>query len=110
MFRLIRRDIFALAIIGLCFPAFGQDSRNGYYTNPTIGTLQPIAAKSGMVVAQERIAAEIGRDVLTRGGNAVDAAVATGFAMAVTYPRAGNIGGGGFMIVHLANGGQNIAI
>ncbi len=63
-----------------------------------------------MVVAQERIAAEIGRDVLTRGGNAIDAAVATGFAMAVTYPRAGNIGGGGFMIVHLANSGQDIAI
>lgn len=110
MFRFTRRDIFALAILGLCSPAFGQDSRNGYYTNPTIGTLQPVAAKSGMVVAQERIAAEIGRDVLTRGGNAVDAAVATGFAMAVTYPRAGNIGGGGFMIVHLANSGQNIAI
>jgi len=110
MFRFTRRDIFALTIIGLCSPAFGQDSRNGYYTNPAIGTLQPIATKSGMVVAQERIAAEIGRDVLTRGGNAVDAAVATGFAMAVTYPRAGNIGGGGFMIVHLANSGENIAI
>ncbi|WP_300166400.1 gamma-glutamyltransferase [Bradyrhizobium sp.] len=63
-----------------------------------------------MVVAQERIAAQIGADVLRRGGNAVDAAVATGFTMAVTYPRAGNIGGGGFMIIHLAQGNRDIAI
>ena len=56
-----------------------------------------------MVVAQEKRAARIGVEVLKRGGNAVDAAVAVGFAMAVTYPRAGNIGGGGFMMIHLAN-------
>ena len=54
-----------------------------------------------MVVAQESRAALIGAEVLKRGGNAVDAAVAVGFAMAVTYPRAGNIGGGGFMLIHL---------
>ncbi|HWL05216.1 MAG TPA: gamma-glutamyltransferase [Xanthobacteraceae bacterium] len=62
----------------------------------------PVASKGGMVVAQEARAAEIGADILRRGGNAVDAAVAVGFAMAVTYPRAGNIGGGGFMTIHLA--------
>ena len=55
-------------------------------------------------------AARIGVEVLERGGNAVDAAVAVGFAMAVTYPRAGNIGGGGFMVIHLANGNKQIAI
>jgi len=69
-----------------------------------------VAARHGMVVAQEKLAAEIGRDVLAKGGNAVDAAVATGFAMAVTYPRAGNIGGGGFMMIHSATRRQDIAI
>ena len=67
-------------------------------------------ATNGMVVAQERRSAEIGRDILARGGNAVDAAVATGFAMAVTYPRAGNIGGGGFMVIHSAERNEAITI
>ena len=64
----------------------------------------PILAHNGMVVAQESRAARIGVEILDRGGNAVDAAVAVGFALAVTYPRAGNIGGGGFMVIHLAKG------
>jgi gamma-glutamyltranspeptidase / glutathione hydrolase len=63
-----------------------------------------IFAHNGMVVAQESRAARIGVEILDRGGNAVDAAVAVGFAMAVTYPRAGNLGGGGFMVIHLAKG------
>ena len=65
---------------------------------------QGLVAANGMVVAQEALAARIGVDILQRGGNAVDAAVAVGFAMAVTYPRAGNIGGGGFMVIHRADG------
>jgi gamma-glutamyltranspeptidase / glutathione hydrolase len=71
---------------------------------------QTILARNGMVVAQEQRAARIGVEILDRGGNAVDAAVAVGFALAVTYPRAGNIGGGGFMVIHLAKTGEDIAI
>lgn len=70
----------------------------------------PVLAEHGMVVAQEGRASRIGRDVLQRGGNAVDAAVATALALAVTLPRAGNLGGGGFMLVHLAKDNRDIAI
>ncbi|MBV8512243.1 MAG: gamma-glutamyltransferase [Xanthobacteraceae bacterium] len=63
-----------------------------------------------MVVSQEARATEIGVDVLKRGGNAVDAAVAVGFALAVTLPRAGNLGGGGFMVIHLAGQNRPVAI
>ena len=71
---------------------------------------RPWMASHGMVVSQEARASEVGVDILKRGGNAVDAAVAVGFALAVTLPRAGNLGGGGFMIVHLARRPEPIAI
>src|SRR5450755_1002990 len=74
---------------------------------PVIPPATPILAHNGMVVAQESRAARIGIEILDRGGNAVDAAVAVGFALAVTYPRAGNIGGGGFMVIHLAKDSRN---
>jgi gamma-glutamyltranspeptidase / glutathione hydrolase len=70
----------------------------------------PVLASHGMVVAQEGTAAKIGVDILRRGGNAVDAAVAVGFALAVTLPRAGNLGGGGFMLVYLAKERKIVAI
>jgi len=70
----------------------------------------PVQASHGMVVAQEGIAAKIGVDILRRGGNAVDASVAVGFALAVTLPRAGNLGGGGFMLVYIAKEKTTAAI
>ncbi len=77
---------------------------------PTVPPAQAISALHGMVVTQESRAARIGVEILDRGGNAVDAAVAVGFALAVTYPRAGNIGGGGFMVIHLAKDNRDVAI
>src|SRR6516164_1399543 len=65
---------------------------------------QPVYARKAMVVAQEERAADLGVAVLRSGGNAVDAAVAVAFALAVTHPFAGNIGGGGFMLIRLADG------
>ncbi|MCK9468893.1 MAG: gamma-glutamyltransferase [Porticoccaceae bacterium] len=70
----------------------------------------PVLGQGGMVVSQEALASRVGADILAAGGNAVDAAVATGFALAVTLPQAGNLGGGGFMLVHLAETGKTIAI
>ena len=64
----------------------------------------PVAADHGMVVTAQHLATEVGVDVLKKGGNAVDAAVAVGYALAVVYPAAGNLGGGGFMTMQLADG------
>ena len=74
------------------------------YLAEPVWARQPVRARSGMVVTEEPIAADVGVSVLKAGGNAIDAAVAVGFALAVTYPVAGNIGGGGFMLVRFADG------
>jgi len=97
-----QRRIFATFVLAIacCFPASAQEQGRGFYAPPPTYARHAVAAEHGMVVAQEKIGAQIGADILRQGGNAVDAAVATGFAMAVTYPRAGNIGGGGFMVIH----------
>ena len=67
-------------------------------------SLAPVAAERGMVVSAQHLATRVGVDVLKDGGNAVDAAVAVGYALAVVYPAAGNLGGGGFMTLQLADG------
>ncbi|MBO1517565.1 gamma-glutamyltransferase [Psychrobacter halodurans] len=70
----------------------------------------PVWAKNGMVASQEALASDIGSQILKDGGNAVDAGVAVGFALAVTLPRAGNIGGGGFMMIYDAKQGETVAL
>jgi gamma-glutamyltranspeptidase/glutathione hydrolase len=100
-----RSRIFFIAIATcLATPAAAQKKQLLEY--PSIHS--PVVGERGMVVSQNAIASGVGADVLRRGGNAVDAAVAIGFALAVTLPRAGNIGGDGFMLVHDAQSGEQV--
>ncbi|RAP24870.1 gamma-glutamyltransferase [Candidatus Marinamargulisbacteria bacterium SCGC AG-343-K17] len=70
----------------------------------------PVVGKYGMVATQERHATQVGLNLLKQGGNAIDAAVAIGFTLAVTHPQAGNLGGGGFMMIHIASENRTIAL
>jgi gamma-glutamyltranspeptidase/glutathione hydrolase len=99
-----------VALLFTSSAALAQSQPQLASTLNTIPQAHGVLAQHGMVVAQESRAARIGVEILDRGGNAVDAAVAVGFAMAVTYPRAGNLGGGGFMVIHLADGNRNTTI
>src|SRR5690349_20562760 len=88
----IAARISALAAV-LVFSATGQAFTRG-----------PVTAENGMVVTSQHVASDVGVEILKQGGNAIDAAVAVGYALAVTNPCCGNIGGGGFATIHLADG------
>jgi gamma-glutamyltranspeptidase/glutathione hydrolase len=103
---------FLLALAGASLalaasPVLAQDAQPIY---SDLDRIHPVYAGHGMVASQEAMATQVGVDILKAGGNAVDAAVAVGFALAVTLPEAGNLGGGGFMLVHDAESGETVAI
>ncbi|HAA26822.1 MAG TPA: gamma-glutamyltransferase [Cyanobacteria bacterium UBA8553] len=97
---------FLLSLILVIGSAHAQDS--AIYSPKDI--FHPVTSKNGMVSSQEHYATKAGLDVLKEGGNAVDAAVTVGFTLAVTLPEAGNLGGGGFMLMHLTKNHQTLAI
>ncbi len=109
--RALRNVISLAAAAALALSAFAtsvgaQDA--AIYSS--MDRMHPVWAENGMVASQEALATRIGVRILRKGGNAVDAAAAVAFALAVTLPRAGNLGGGGFMIVHDAKSGETVAI
>ena len=106
---MVLRPFQIVALVFLCLASSAVFADQAPLISP-LATARPVIARHGMVVTQEAAASRIGLDILKRGGNAVDAAVAVGFALAVTLPRAGNIGGGGFMLIHRADLGRTIAI
>ncbi len=95
-------------VAGFAQAPAAQPQRKQLLEYPSIH--HPVVGTRGMVVSQNEIATEVGAQILRKGGNAVDAAVAVGFALAVTLPRAGNIGGDGFMLVHIAQTKETLVI
>ena len=109
MTQTTRRTVL-LGLLTACALATRSTQAQAQRLTGDVPRVQPVTARHGMVSSQEARATRIGVEILEKGGNAVDAAVAVGFALAVTYPRAGNIGGGGFMVIHLADGNRQTAI
>ncbi|MEO0997693.1 MAG: gamma-glutamyltransferase [Pseudomonadota bacterium] len=106
--RLCLARVAALLLAALPALAPAQGALQSILRYPSL--THPVSDPGGMVASQSKLATAVGARVLAAGGNAVDAAVAVGFALAVTLPRAGNIGGGGFMLVYLAEEKRTVAI
>jgi len=104
------RTLIITLIVGLVITPCGTSLAKSSVIQESQQRFHPVIAQNAIVAAQEAVAARIGRDILKKGGNAVDAAVAVGFAMAVTLPIAGNLGGGGFMLIWLKKQHKAIAI
>ncbi len=104
----MRKLLLALSLVALSAAANAQLANDAIIRYQDLQ--HPVLGATGMVSAQNRMAAEVGAQVLADGGNAVDAAIATGFSLAVTLPRAGNLGGGGFMLIHDAESGEDFAV
>lgn len=108
------RKLYLSLLIPLCFSLINPVSQAqlaaGIKYDTSYPIISPVYAKQGMVVTEQALASQVGLDILKRGGNAVDAAVAVGFALAVVLPNAGNIGGGGFMVIHDSKSGKDIAL
>ena len=109
----------ALALLPLCtslalMPAYAQTTAPAAPVvvkyDLTYDIISPLHTQRGMVATEQELATRVGVDILKRGGNAIDAGVAVGFALAVVLPNAGNIGGGGFMMIHDAKTGKNVAL
>ncbi|MFJ7439510.1 gamma-glutamyltransferase [Methylorubrum thiocyanatum] len=114
--RLLAAALAASLAAGLPAGLSGQARAQAVPPAPELPPIQsdearllPVLARRGMVSSQDALATRVGVEILRKGGNAVDAAVAVGFALAVTLPRAGNLGGGGFMMVHRAAAGERAA-
>jgi len=108
-----QRHLLAIAIAASCLPLYARDANAPKLpaianapaaTQAMLAKAKPVTAKHGMVVSAQHLATLAGLDILKQGGNAVDAAVAVGYAEAVVHPCCGNIGGGGFMTIHFKDG------